>query len=96
MHTISWVSGIVLALVFVILATGNALAVVSYFQNRRHVSAIPLFGGIAGTLACLLLPVEGLRPFWWVPLVVDYGSVPLFVGFFVMRIREAVRGDHGG
>ena len=96
MHTISWVSGIVLALVFVTLATGNALAVASYLRHRRHVPAIPPFGGISGVLACLLLPAEGLRAFWWAPLVVDYGSVPLFVGFFVMRIRAAVRGDHGG
>src|SRR5207248_11725174 len=79
---------------FLVLAVGNALSVASYLRHRRHASAIPVIGGIAGVLASILPPVEDVRSFWWIPLIVDYGSAPLFVSFFVSRIAASVRGDH--
>ena len=94
MHTLSWISGIILGIIFLGLATSNAMVVASYLRDRRHISAIPIFGGLAGLFACFVLPVEGLRSFWWLPLVVDYGSAPLLVNFFVVRIAASMRGNH--
>jgi hypothetical protein len=94
MHNVNWIGGIVFGTIFLVLAVSNGLAVASYVRHRRHVSAIPVFGGLAGLGACFLLPVEGLRSFWWLPLIVDYGSAPMIVTFFVSRIAASVRGDH--
>ena len=88
MHTASWIIGVVLGIVFIVLAASNAMTVVSYVCHRRHISAIPIFGGLAGVGACFIIPVPGVRPFWWVPLIVDYGTAPMFITFFVSRIAE--------
>lgn len=96
MHTISWIGGVIFGVVFLALATSNSLVVASYLWHRRHVSAIPLFGGLAGLGACLPLPIPGVRAFWWLPLIIDYGSLPLFVHFFASRITASIRGDHAG
>ena len=95
MQILTWICGITLGIAFLLLAGSNALGVARYIRQRRHVSAIPLFGGIAGLVACFVLPVEGLGSFWWLPLVVDYGSVPLLISFVVSRIMATARGDGG-
>jgi hypothetical protein len=95
-QTLSWIAGIVLGIAFLVLAVSNGMAVGSYLRHRRHVSAIPLFGGLAGLAACFLLPLDGVRSLWWLPLIIDYGSAPLFVAFFASRIAASIRGDHVG
>lgn len=96
MQTVQWIAGVALAIAFLVFAVSNGIAVVTYLRRRQHVSAIPLFGGLAGLGACLLLPVEGVRSYWWLPLIIDYGSLPLFVYFFASRIKASIRGDHDG
>ena len=91
MHLATWIVGSFLGIVFIVLAVGNGLAVANYFVHKKHVSAIPVLGGAAGLVACFLLPIEGVRPLWWLPLIVDYGSVPLIVNFFVSRIVASMR-----
>jgi len=29
-----------------------------------------------------------------VPLIIDYGSLPMFIYFFASRIAASIRGDH--
>jgi hypothetical protein len=94
MHTISWIGGLTFGVVFLALSTSNFVVVASYLRHRRHVSAIPLLGGLAGIGACFLLPIPCVRSFWWVPLIIDYGSLPMFIYFFASRIAASIRGDH--
>ena len=96
MHIVSWIAGAVLGIVFLVLAVSNGMVVASHVRQRRHVSAIPILGGLAGLGACFLLPVDGVRSFWWSPQIIDYGSVPLFVAFLASRIAASIRGDHAG
>ena len=42
----------------------------------RRSSWIPLIGGAAGVLGCLLAPDDVLRRVWWIPLIVDFGCLP--------------------
>jgi len=39
-------------------------------------SWIPLIGGTFGAIGLLLIPVPSLHAFWWIPLLIDWGSVP--------------------
>jgi len=69
----------------------NSFAVINYAVKRRHVSAIPLVGGIAGALALVVLPFPKANGYWWVPLIIDYGTAPMMAFFFISRIRDSVR-----
>ena len=53
-----------------------------FFQDllgRKHRSMIPFVGGFIGMLAVLILSVEHFKYYWWIPFVLDMGSVPLLV-----------------
>ncbi len=70
----------VLALLFAYLSVLNAWTVINNRLTGRHASAIPLIGGIAGAIAARLLPP--VQSLWWLPLFVDYGSVPMLIYVF--------------
>jgi hypothetical protein len=40
---------------------------------------IPIIGGVFVAIAFATVPLEVLHSFWWVPLIVDLGCVPLLV-----------------
>lgn len=86
-----WVVGILLGIVFLVVFLANGIAVVTFIAKRRHVSAIPLIGGIAGSLALLALPIPRVSAYWWIPLVIDYGTLPMVAYFFLSRITASVR-----
>lgn len=86
-----WMIGALCAVVFALLAFFNAWTVANYFRTRKHVSAIPLVGGIAGAIALSILPVNHLASWWWLPLLLDYGSLPMFVYFFARHVTAGLR-----
>lgn len=91
MPWIWWASGAVCLLLFASLAGFNAWSVINYFRTGKHVSAIPLLGGIAGAIATIALPVDGLGRWWWIPLLLDYGTVPMFAYFFAWHLSAGIR-----
>ena len=44
--------------------------------KQKQPSWIPILGGILGVFSFLLLPVNILNRFWWLPLIIDMGSLP--------------------
>lgn len=72
-----WILGSVLAFPFLYLAVYHAMIVwQGFIRKKRTPSWVPLFGGLFGVAAAFVLPVPGLSRWWWVPLFLDYGSVP--------------------
>jgi len=67
------------AVVFALVTAGNLAIVYRWFVLKRHGSLVPLIGGAAGATACFLLPADWLRHWWFVPLLVDPGAVPLII-----------------
>ena len=50
---------------------------------QRHVrkradasSWIPLLAGVLGSVALFMSPVRIMNLWWWIPLVIDWGSLP--------------------
>jgi hypothetical protein len=86
-----WVLGTVLALVFVVVAAGNAWTVIRYIVNKRRSSAVPLVGGLCGVAACFVLPLGSLTGWWWLPLLLDYGSLPVFAVSAVLGVVAMFR-----
>lgn len=87
---IRWIAGVAFAAVFVWLVILNA----SVFWERhvckkKSPSWIPLLGGVSGVMCCLILPVPSLKAVWWIPLILDLGSVPglVYTIFFLLRRR---------
>jgi hypothetical protein len=74
----------------VLIAFGAYVAAVNWYIvvirqriQRKSESWIPLVGGISGCAGCLLSPLESIRICWWVPLLIDWGTLP---GFTVTAI----------
>jgi hypothetical protein len=52
---------------------------------------IPFIGGILGSVSLFLLPIAEVKSFWWIPLVVDLGCVPLFIGILLQKNQKKNR-----
>lgn len=78
-----WFFGIV----FLWIASINAYIVWKSYFRKHGSSMVPLLGGIAGVIACIIAPIEALRSLWFVPLLLDLGSVPLIVRTVYFQIR---------
>lgn len=66
----------------------NWACVVRGLRGRGHSSWIPLVGGMLGAAGCWLAPDGALLQFWWVPLILDFGSAPGLVatlGYLLFR-----------
>lgn len=86
-----WILGLAFTVTFVLLAAANGWSVLNYLVKKRQVSAIPLIGGASGALACWVLPVPGIGNWWWLPLLLDYGTIPLFLHFFFSQVSGVHR-----
>lgn len=73
--TLRWILFALLALFFLGNATANASMYYRFFVYGKRGSAIPLLGAVAGTVGLLIVPVEGMRSWWWLPWVMDPGGL---------------------
>ena len=63
------VSGLFLAVI-------NWGVVVQWALRGKQSSWIPLLGGLLTSIGIVVLPYPPLQNFWWVPFIVDWGSLP--------------------
>lgn len=81
------VLAIPLLILFVWCAGFNASILWRAFVRRRKApSWIPFIGGLSGALALLLVPVPGARSWWWLPLLLDWGTA----GFILLVVSSLV------
>ncbi len=74
-----WGAAVVLLSVFVIFAGGNIGIALRWYLWRQRASTAPLAGGVAGMLAFLVVPWPTAHWWWWLPLLLDIGCVPLLL-----------------
>ena len=89
---LAWIGVVLFGGLFLVSATfNNALLVHGFLGRKEGPSGIPLIGGIAGAIALLIAPVDGVARFWWVPLFADYGCLPSLIalGFLLWRERRS-------
>jgi hypothetical protein len=80
-----------LLVVFLGCAVGNIAIVVRCRLYKRHESLIPVAGGIAGAMGVLLLPWPAARSWWWLPLLLDLGCVPIVASTLVFLVVQRFR-----
>ncbi len=74
-----WILGIMAVCAFLYIAAGNLyLLYLNRVKAQRH-SLIPLVGGVLGALGLLSIPAQHASEYWWIPLILDFGALPLVV-----------------
>jgi len=72
-----WALAFLLGVVFLWVATLNAIVLwQGGFRRKKTSSWIPLIAGLSGSLALVVAPLPQVRRWWWIPLILDWGSLP--------------------
>lgn len=80
-----WILTAIAAYVFALQAISNLAISIRQVRLKSSETLLLLVGGLAGVVAVLLMPVEGVRRYWWIPLLVDMGSLPIVVWVIIRR-----------
>lgn len=59
-----------------------------WIRRQKTSSIIPFVGGVLGVLGMITMPQTGLHWFAWLPLILDWGSVPAVIAAVVMQRRH--------
>lgn len=81
---------LLLGLYLSLLNTGTALMALAG-KLDRNVSAIPLVGGLLAAFGCAISPWPVVKAAWWVPLILDYGSVPLLLSTVIFVAGQLIK-----
>lgn len=72
-----WVASIAMAALGIFVTAANYHAVISDLRGHPNPpSWIPLIGGCMLAVAMLIVPINGVRRYAWIPLIVDWGCAP--------------------
>jgi hypothetical protein len=94
LHVFRWLLAIIAGAAFLWIAGLNwSVAWRLRIRKQPAPSWIPLLGGLLGSASLLIAPVPDVAALWWVPLLVDWGSIPglLDTGFFHIRRQSCAR-----
>ncbi len=95
-HTGAWILTALLAVYGAgFIATNYATAIV-WYARHKHGSLVPLMGGVAVGVAMLVCPITGVKPWAWIPLVVDLGCAYLFGGWLYHHLFKKRHDDRIG
>ena len=85
---VTWAISTVLIAMFGLIAVGHACCLVRFLVKGTNFSVVPLVGGILGGAGFFLAPNPALRHLWWLPSLLDYGSVPSLVSWILILVRK--------
>ena len=66
----------------------------TYVLRRHSPSWIPLLGGGMGALALAILPLPQANRWWWLPFLLDWGSLPGLLHAALWHLLRIVRKRH--
>ncbi|HJY30413.1 MAG TPA: hypothetical protein VJ306_20440 [Pyrinomonadaceae bacterium] len=89
-----WILSIVFGSVFLWIGSLNTVIFwKGVILRQKTPSAMPLLAGFCGTVALLIVPLTGVRRWWWIPLLLDWGSLPgILVGVVYHLYMSKVKG----
>ncbi len=87
-----WILGcVVLTYSICLMGFNNIIFWKSIVKREKAPSWIPLVGGVSAALAFLALPIIPLHKWWWLPLILDWGSLPGIVVTLIWNIWYKVK-----
>jgi hypothetical protein len=69
----------------VMIACSNAWLMIRYWIYKETGSGIPIIGGMLAAVGMLLSGEAKLENFFWVPLLLDMGCVPMVIFALIPR-----------
>jgi len=77
---LAWIVSILLIIVGAYVSIMNwAVFVNNHILKRQWTSAVPFVGGVCAGIGMLLLPIPNVWKLAWLPLLLDWGSLPVIV-----------------
>ena len=77
MITARWIVAGLLGAIFLYMALANLyLLLRPIIRGGKRESWVPILGGLSGMIACFVAPSTTVRAIWWIPLVLDFGTLP--------------------
>jgi hypothetical protein len=89
-NSMRWILAGLFFLAFIWMASVHAWIFIRGFY-RETSSLLPIFGGLLGMLAVLVAPLPGARQWWWLPFIIDCGSLPMLIRSLVYTIIYSKR-----
>lgn len=87
-----WCAAAVLGVGFVSIAVPHAvIAFKGAVLGKKVPSFLPFFGGIMGAVALVIVPLPGISAYWWVPLIADFGCIPISVWTIAWLLARRMR-----
>jgi len=90
-ETARWIVGGSLAVAALLVIVANWGYPITYGLTGKRGSPIPVLGGFCGALACLVLPTDGTRGFWRLPLVIHFGGFGGLIAAIPVAIIRKLR-----
>ncbi len=92
MEILAWILSVPMLLLATYLTYVNwSVFVNNYILKKPFVSAVTFGGGILGGLGLILLPIEGLWKWFWVPSCIDWGSFPVVIVSIIYAVKCAIK-----
>ena len=94
--TLFAIASVVLVLGLCLAVCNAAVTLGSKFLclRGRHISPVPLLGGLLGAVGLCLIPVKGAWRWFWIPLIADVACIPIPVSaivYYVLRRSSAAK-----
>jgi hypothetical protein len=85
MHVLT-IAAVVLLGVGSLVTVGNWVGVAHAWWARVGFSCVPILGGLSACVGLLLIP--RVRPFAFIPLLADFGCMPMVLALLVHVLRK--------
>lgn len=93
MTTAKWIIGIAFLLFGSYIAAMNwAVFINNHILKKKWTSAVPLVGGITAGIGIACLPIFGIWRYAWIPLLIDWGSVPVIAVSLACHLKDRGQG----
>jgi hypothetical protein len=89
-----WIIAAPLFLLSVWISFSNLWIILRFYLFGKRGSTVPLIGGLFGVFGICFAPSDTLKNYWWVPLALDPGSLPLLIHTLVFVITGKYK-KHG-
>ena len=84
-----WTTGVTLLATGAVFILFNAVIFVqTVVRDRAAPSVAPFAGGIFAAAGVALLPIPGVWNWAWIPLLIDWGGLPLLLSALFRRRRK--------
>ena len=96
---IRWCLAIPWAFTCLFCTCGHVCCMISVAKRGVSISVIPFVGGVSGALACLVLPIEGVWRWFWLPPLIDFSGFLILASMLSRRnakLQQALKDNETG